>query len=98
MKLSHAEQNKSSLPDPKFGDATPLYHTFIQTLDGAPKELLTPGLFRFLSGDFFFGDLLDGWWWHCPEPLPIGLMSKHHQLFVLENAKVKRKETITVRR
>ena len=32
--------------------------------------------------------------WHCPEqPLPIGLMSKHHQLFVLENAKVKRKET-----
>ena len=33
-------------------------------------------------------------WWHCPEqPLPIGLMSKHHQLFVLENAKVKRKET-----
>ena len=32
-------------------------------------------------------------WWHCPEqPLPIGLMSKHHQLFVLENAKVKRKE------
>ena len=58
MRLLHAEQSKSSAAQPASGDATPLYHSFVRSLEGAPCRHFSSNVIHFMSEHCFFGEIL----------------------------------------
>ena len=69
--LSPVEQSKSSAAQPACDDYTPLYRSFLRSLEGARNKRLASAVIRFVSDECFFGDLLHvdattGWYSEDP--------------------------------